>query len=46
MSKDLDEDLSVRLLADIRDIFDRHPTVDRLSSAVIVAELVDLADGL
>ena len=46
LSKDLDEDLSVRLLVDIRSIFDRRPTVDRLSSAVIVAELVELADGL
>src|ERR1700730_2731674 len=46
LSKGLDEDLSVLLLADIRDIFDRHPTVDRLSSAVIVAELLELADGL
>lgn len=45
MSKDLDEDLSVRLLADVRVIFDRRPTVDRLPSAAIVAELVDLADG-
>jgi hypothetical protein len=45
LSKDSDEDLSVLLLADIRDIFDRHPTVDRLPSAVIVAELVELADG-
>jgi hypothetical protein len=46
LSKDSDEDLGVLLLADIRDIFDRHSTVDRLSSAVIVAELVELADGL
>jgi Protein of unknown function (DUF3631) len=45
LSKNLDEDLSVRLLTDVRDIFDRHPTVDRLSSAVIVGELVELADG-
>ena len=45
LSKDSDEDLSVLLLTDIRDIFDRHPTVDRMSSAVIVAELVELADG-
>lgn len=45
MSKDLDEDLSVRLLADVRVIVDRRPTVDRLPSAAIVAELVDLADG-
>ena len=46
LSTGQDEDLCVRLLADIRDIFDHHPTVDRLSSAVIVAELIDLPDGL
>jgi hypothetical protein len=45
LSKGLDEDLSVRLLGDIRGIFDRRPRIDRLPSAAIVAELVDLADG-
>jgi Protein of unknown function (DUF3631) len=36
----------VLLLSDIRDIFNRHPTVDRLASAVIVAELCELPDGI
>jgi uncharacterized protein DUF3631 len=46
LSKGQDEDLPVLLLSDIRDIFDRHPTADRLASAVIVAELNELPDGL
>jgi hypothetical protein len=46
LSKGQDEDLGVLLLADIRDIFDRRPTVDRLASAVIVADLNELSHGL
>lgn len=47
MSKDYqDEDFGVTLLSDIRDIFDRRPTVDRLASKVIVDELIELPDGL
>jgi hypothetical protein len=46
LSKSQDEDLSVLLLSDIRDIFDRRPTVDRLASAVIVAGLNELPDAL
>ena len=46
LSKDQDEDLAVLLLSDIRVVFDRHPTADRLASAVIVAELNELSDGL
>ena len=34
------------LLADIRDVFNRHAAADRLSSAVIVSELVDTLEGL
>jgi hypothetical protein len=41
-----DEDFGVRLLADIRDIFDCRPAADRLASAVLVAQLCDLPDGL
>jgi len=41
-----DEDFAVLLLSDIRDIFNRHPTVDRLASAVVVAELCELPDGI
>jgi Protein of unknown function (DUF3631) len=43
LSREQDEDLSVQLLADIRDIFDRSATLDRLGSAVIVQELVNMA---
>ena len=32
--------------SDIRDIFDRRPTVDRLTSAVIVADLHEMPHGL
>jgi hypothetical protein len=46
LGKHQDEDLAVLLLSDIRDIFDRHPTADRLASAVIVADLIDLPYGL
>jgi len=46
LSKNQDEDLAVLLLSDIRDIFDHRPNVDRLASAVIVAELIDLPHGL
>jgi len=46
LSKSQDEDLGVLLLSDIRDIFDRRPTVDRLASAVIVAGLNELPDAL
>jgi hypothetical protein len=41
-----DEDPAVTLLSDIRDTFYRHPTADRLATAVIIAELVDLPSGL
>jgi hypothetical protein len=41
-----DEDVGVTLLSDIRDVFDRWPTVDRLASTVLVADLHDLSDGL
>ena len=46
LSKGQDEDFSVMLLSDIRDIFDRRPTVDRLASAVIVADLNEMPHGL
>jgi Protein of unknown function (DUF3631) len=46
LSKGQDEDLGVLLLSDIRDIFDCRPTVDRLASAVIVADLNELPHGL
>ena len=46
LSRGQDEDLAVLLLSDIRDIFDRQPTVDRLSSAVIVCRLLDMPRGL
>ena len=46
LSKGQDEDFGVMLLSDIRDIFDRRPTVDRLASAVIVADLNEIPDGL
>jgi hypothetical protein len=45
LSAGQDEDLAVLLLADIRAIFDHHTNADRLSSAVIVAELVASPDG-
>jgi Protein of unknown function (DUF3631) len=45
LSNGRDEDLGVLLLSDIRDIFDRRK-VDRLSSAVIIADLIDVAHGL
>ena len=34
------------MLSDIRYIFDRRPTVDRLTSAVIVADLYEMPHGL
>jgi Protein of unknown function (DUF3631) len=46
LSKGQDEDPGVLLLADIRDIFDCRPTVDRLATAVIVAELNEMPNGL
>jgi hypothetical protein len=46
LSMGQDEDLVVLLLSDIRDIFDRRPTVDRLASAVIVADLNEMPHGL
>ena len=39
-----DEDVGVTLLSDIRDVFDRRPTVDRLASTMLVADLHDLSD--
>ena len=46
LSKGEHEDFGVMLLSDIRDIFDRRPTVDRLASAVIVADLNEMPHGL
>ena len=43
---DSEEDMGVMLLRDIRDVFDRRPTVDRLTSEVIVADLKELPDGI
>jgi hypothetical protein len=45
LSKGQDEDAGVLLLSDIRDIFDRR-AADRLPSAVIVANLIDMPDAL
>jgi len=45
LSKGQDEDLGVLLLSDIRSIFDRRPTADRLASAVIIEELNGLSDA-
>jgi hypothetical protein len=45
LSGTLDEDPAVRLLIDIREIFDRAG-VDRLPSSAIVAGLIDLPEGL
>jgi hypothetical protein len=45
LSKHQDEDSAVLLLSDIRDIFDGHPTTDRLTSKLIVDELNDLPDA-
>jgi hypothetical protein len=44
LSAGQDEDLSVLLLADIRNIF-RRAAADRLSSAIVVSELVALPEG-
>jgi len=41
-----DEDLGVRLLEDIRDLFDLRPGIDRLTSAAMVDCLLELPDGL
>jgi hypothetical protein len=46
LSRGQDEDLGVLLLSDIRDTFDRRPTIDRLASTVIVAELNERPHGL
>jgi Protein of unknown function (DUF3631) len=46
LSAGQDEDLGVQLLSNIRGIFNRHPATDRLASAIIIADLVDLPDGL
>jgi hypothetical protein len=46
LSAGRDEDLGVLLLSDIRDIFNRQPKADRLSSAAIVADLIELPHGL
>ena len=45
LSKNQDEDLSVTMLADIREIFNRRPTADRLNSVVLVTELNDMHDA-
>src|SRR5258708_3477252 len=45
MCRDLDEDIEVQLLRDIRDLFDRK-RIDRLTSAVIVENLNLLPHGL
>jgi hypothetical protein len=45
MCRDLDEDIEVQLLRDIRDLFDRK-RIDRLTSAVIVKNLNLLPHGL
>jgi Protein of unknown function (DUF3631) len=45
LSRGCDEDMAVRLLSDIRDIFNRLAT-DRISSASLIQALVDLPDGL
>jgi hypothetical protein len=37
-----DEDLGVRLLEDIRDLFDLRPGIDRLTSAAMVDGLLEL----
>ena len=36
MSRNQDEDLAVTMLIDIREIFNRQPTADRLNSVVLV----------
>jgi len=41
-----DEDLCVRLLKDIRGVFGRRHGSDRISSAALVAELIELPEGL
>ena len=41
-----DEDLGVRLLEDIRDLFDHRPGIDRLTSAAMVDGLLELPGGL
>jgi hypothetical protein len=46
LSKGQDEDFGVMLLSDIRDVFDRRPTVDRLASAVLVADLIEMPHAL
>jgi hypothetical protein len=44
LSRDREEDMPVLLLGDIRDIFDRLD-VDRISSAGLIQELIDLPHG-
>jgi hypothetical protein len=46
LSRGQDEDLGVLMLSDIRDVFDRHPSVDRLTSTVMVAALNEMPHGL
>jgi hypothetical protein len=46
LSKGRDEDLGVLLLSDIRDVFDHRPATDRLASAVIVTDLIEMPHGL
>ena len=45
LSGNQDEDLAVTLLEDVRTIFDRQPAIDRLTSALIVAELNEMTDA-
>ena len=46
LSGDLDEDLAVALLVDIRSAFNRNPKADRLTSAAILADLIEQPHGL
>ena len=45
LSAGQEEDLAVTLLGDIRNVFDAHPAVDRLASALIVSDLIERPDG-
>jgi Protein of unknown function (DUF3631) len=45
LSKGQDEDPGVQLLFDVCDIFNSRPTLDRIGSAILVQELIDLPDG-
>jgi hypothetical protein len=39
-----DEDLKVQLLIDVRDIFNRRPSLDRIGSEALVTALIELAE--